>query len=495
MRNLDWSQSPLGLMESWPFQLRQMVLLLTQDPKPAVLYWGPGQINVYNEAYTHLIGKKHPTLQGQDPHVVLDEVWEKFDSILLEGRRTGKPHIGDGQMLFYTRYGYLEETYYSWKFLPLLGEDGTVVASYTTVVEVTREILAERRTTSIRSLRQSMAKAQNLTSFWSMLFEGLKNNNKDVPIFMAYSASHQAGSDLFVLEGSSGVQRDHPAAPAIINIRGSEGFAGAMRDSLRSKEPLLLNTSEDRLKEHFEDHVFKGRKWGGLGLLSNQVFVCPILSLADDIIGFLIIGLNPRKAVDSDYRDYIRRITDSIDPAKVSSILLTESVKWTESQLQSSESQYRHFADHAPLGVCRMGSDGLVKYANDAWYSITGQQRKDHDLQAWRKTIHDDDLAMMDSFFDDLMANKTPATIESRLKKPWSMDRNHSRDSAPTWILASGYVELHNSGLFNNIVCWVTDISAQKAAAKDLKQKMDEALELKRQQENFIDMSEALPSR
>jgi hypothetical protein len=350
-------------MASWPFQLRQMVLLLTQDPKPAVIYWGDEQINVYNEAYTHLIGQSHPRLQGQDPHTTLGEVWDKFDTILKECQRTGQAHIGDGQMLLFDRHGFLEETYSSWNFLPLLGEDGTVIGSYTTVTEVTREVLAARRTTSIRRLRQLMAKAVDLKSFWALLMEGLKSNDKDVPMAMAYSANTQPGSNTFFLEGTLGIPQNHHAAPSIIDIGGSEGFAAAMRDSLRSKEPLLLNTSEGHFDEYFHDHVFEGIDWRGFGVRCNQMLVCPIRSMADDTVGFLIIGLNPRNALDSDYRDFVRRITDSVDPAKVSSILLGESVKWTESQLHFSEFRYRHFADHAPLGVCRMSADGVVKYA------------------------------------------------------------------------------------------------------------------------------------
>jgi hypothetical protein len=363
MRNLDWSQSPIGPMASWPFSLRQMVLLLTEDPKPAVIYWGTEHINVYNEAYTHLIGQKHPVLQGQDPHIVLGQDWAKFDAILKEVQQTGKSHISDGQMLLYTRHGYLEETYYSRKFLPLLGKNGIVVASYTTLVEVTREVLAARRTASIRELRRSMAKALDLKSFWSFLIEGLKSNEKDVPMVMAYSAIHPSGSKSFRLEGTLGIRQNHPATPAIIDIRSSEGFAAPMMDSLISKEPLLLNRSETQYEEYFEAQVFEGREFHVRDIPCNQVLVCPLRSLADDTIGFLIIGLNPKKAFDSDYRDFVRRITDSIDPAKISSILLGESVKWTQGQLQDSEFKYIQFADHAPLGVCRMGADGLVKYA------------------------------------------------------------------------------------------------------------------------------------
>jgi len=194
---------------------------------------------------------------------------------------------------------------------------------------------------------------------------------------------------------------------------------------------------------------------------------------------------------------------DSIDPAKVSSLLLAEEnsrkeaeCMLTKSQLRISELEHRQFADHAPLGVCRLNADGLLEYANDAWYRITGQSKDDnYSNQAWRKTIHDDDLAIMDTFFSDLMTCKGPATAESRLKKPrYTSQEDSETASFPVWILASGYTELLHDGSVKNVVCWVTDISTQKAAAKGLEDRIEEALELKRQQENFIDMS-TLPPR
>ena len=490
MRDLDWSLSPLGLMASWPLQLRQMVLLITQDPQPAAVYWSDRHIHIYNEAYVYLLGDKHPALQGKDPHIVLDDVWLMFDAILKESQQIGRAHVGDGQMLLYTRRGYLEETYYSWKFVPVLGDDGTVVASHATVSEVTREVLSTRRTSCIRGLRQIMAKAEDLKSFWSLLLEGLTSNDKDIPMAMVYSTD-QKGSGVLVLEGRLGVPPNHPAAPTPIDLEHSpEGLAGAMRASLKAKEPLLLSTSD----EYFGDHFFDGLEWRGFGAPSHQIMICPIRSMADDTVGFLVIGLNPRNPFDSDYRDFIRRITDSVDPAKVSSILLAEEMSRQEENARCAaldrELKYRQFADHAPLGVCRINTDSLVEYANDAWYTIMGQRRSDHQRNAWRKTIHEDDLAMMNVFMDDLMACKGAATVESRLKKPWAANPNNDEDVPPTWILASGYTEMFNDGSLKNVVCWVTDISAQKAAAKGLKEKMEEALELKRQQENFMDMSE-----
>lgn len=37
--DVDWERSPLGLMKDWPTQLRQMVLLVVQDPAPAGTYY------------------------------------------------------------------------------------------------------------------------------------------------------------------------------------------------------------------------------------------------------------------------------------------------------------------------------------------------------------------------------------------------------------------------------------------------------------------------
>jgi hypothetical protein len=68
-RDVDWTTSPLGTMDLWPDQLRQMALAIVADPAPAVIYWGDSQAIIYNEAYIPLIGEKHPGLQGQDPRV------------------------------------------------------------------------------------------------------------------------------------------------------------------------------------------------------------------------------------------------------------------------------------------------------------------------------------------------------------------------------------------------------------------------------------------
>ena len=47
-----------------------LVLVIVADPQPSIIYWGQNPaVSIYNEAYTHLVGQKHPGLMGQDPKV------------------------------------------------------------------------------------------------------------------------------------------------------------------------------------------------------------------------------------------------------------------------------------------------------------------------------------------------------------------------------------------------------------------------------------------
>lgn len=98
-----------------------------------MVYWGDDATIVYNEPYTTLIGKKHPALQGQDPSIEFAEIWSHFEALLAKQRETAETTIEANAPLLLFRYGFLEETYFSWKFVPIIGEEGWVVGSHATV--------------------------------------------------------------------------------------------------------------------------------------------------------------------------------------------------------------------------------------------------------------------------------------------------------------------------------------------------------------------------
>lgn len=659
VRDVDWKSTSLGPMDTWPDQLRQMVMVIVADKGPAVVYWGDDNTMIYNEAFVPLVGQKHPKLQGQTGELGLPEIWPQFAKIIEEGRETGLTSVGGKEILFLQRHGFLEETYFDWKFIPVIGDKGYVTGSYSTVTERTREVISDRRMQTVRDLSKHMAQAKDITGVWTHLLQGLEANDKAIPLALLYSVQsvsdivpfedwqHAPNTTVCVLEGTIGVPKGHPAAPHETNLlRGNQGFVEAFRRSTKSDSPILLQTEDGTLPQKLLANI----EWRGFGSPVKQAVVCPIRSGSNqDLMAFLLIGLNPRKEYDDDYRDFVHLITKQITSPHVSAVLLAEEIKrsesaaklaaseradlahqlmrrtqefeqsemkfsrfadraavglgiispdgmvqyandtwyellaldpdnhnarpwldcvveedhdeiesmwekvsnekssvtrqirfkkpwespcgtmqapystglcavyadlnddgsiktimscimniselkWTEGkvrertrELEHSELKYRQFADHAPLGVCLITLEGQMEFANDAWFAITSESRETTDPTGWLGVFHPDDGPKISKLCTDLKARKGIITVESRLNKMSplpsdSIDDNHA------WVLCSGYPELNSDGTVKNIVVWLTDISAQKGAERGLRKKMDEAIELKRQQENFIDV-------
>src|SRR5450755_715117 len=130
------------------------------------------------------------------------------------------------------RNGFVEETYFSWSIIPLIGADGSVVGLYNPAFEKTRRKIAERRMLTLREIGEKTASAREVSSFWGLLIEGLQYNEFDAPLVLVYSLADDGSSDdgasvssatlgqskQCVLEGSLGVPPGHSAAPVRIDL-------------------------------------------------------------------------------------------------------------------------------------------------------------------------------------------------------------------------------------------------------------------------------------
>ncbi|EHL03523.1 putative Autoinducer 2 sensor kinase/phosphatase luxQ [Glarea lozoyensis 74030] len=98
----------------------------------------------------------------------------------------------------------------------------------------------------------------------------------------------------------------------------------------------------------------------------------------------------------------------------------------------------------------------------------------------------DEDRSKVETVWDTLVDSKTAVTHEFRFKTPWQDPNGNMTD---TWVLMSAYPEKDENGGLKSVFGSITNISAQKSAEDFQKRRMEEAMELKRQQENFIDMT------
>src|SRR5690242_3562985 len=119
IRSLDWSATILGPPETWPQSLRVAVQIILNSRYPMFVWWGPSLINFYNDSYVPFLGQRHPRALGIPAQDSWREIWDvvgpQADQVMKEGRSTWN----EEKLLIMERYGYPEETYFTWSYSPL----------------------------------------------------------------------------------------------------------------------------------------------------------------------------------------------------------------------------------------------------------------------------------------------------------------------------------------------------------------------------------------
>ncbi|KAH7324107.1 hypothetical protein BKA65DRAFT_555769 [Rhexocercosporidium sp. MPI-PUGE-AT-0058] len=496
--DMDWKTSPLGPIELWPAQLRQMVLLVVQDPTPAVVYWGDDSTIVYNEAYTNLIGQKHPALQGQDPKIEFSEIWDHFEKLLAEQRATARTTIEANAFLLLHRHGFLEETYF----------------------EVTREAIGDRRLRDVHSLSREVSSSRTIKDLWTRLMRGIENADTDIPIALLYSVADSATSSnlapsksenshgtrtmtssICVLEGSIGITAGHELAPAVVDLEASDSFfASALKKAELEMGPVIVQVKKQTREQ------FKELTWRGFGVPSTHIGVFPIIpNDSTSLLAFLVIGLNPRRPWDEDYRSFLLSLTQQVPNPQLSAVILREEVERRQflarqeaidrdrlsRQLSESETKFARFATRAPIGLAVLSPDGFAHSANDLWKELT-QLPVSSKRVAWESVLVEGEIGPVNAAWDKMLAEKKSITMQTRIKRPWKapdLDVEGNVQWDNTYIMLYLYPDFDESSDITPVMSCVTDISAVKWSESQLRRKMLQAIELKKQTERQIELT------
>ncbi|HUF28306.1 MAG TPA: ATP-binding protein [Gemmatimonadaceae bacterium] len=151
-RDHDWAATPLGPVESWPQSLRTAAAIVLGAGYPMILVWGPRLVQLYNDAYASLIGRKHPHALGMPTH----ECWPALREIqtpIFEAVFRGETvRIVDAHYPL-DRFGVVEDAYFDATFAPVPLEGGGIGGSLSTLVETTDRVCA-------RGLREDHARLE-----------------------------------------------------------------------------------------------------------------------------------------------------------------------------------------------------------------------------------------------------------------------------------------------------------------------------------------------
>ncbi len=159
IRTKDWSEVSIGTPEKWPESLRTAVSILLNSSFPMFVWWGDDLITIYNDAYRQIAGEKHPLLLGKSGKEGCAEIWDDL-SPLVKTVFSGNATWSEDQVLYMNRHGYVEETYFTFSYSPIIDESGTVAGLFCACIETTEKVLAARRISkSERNLRNTILQA------------------------------------------------------------------------------------------------------------------------------------------------------------------------------------------------------------------------------------------------------------------------------------------------------------------------------------------------
>jgi PAS domain S-box-containing protein len=516
-RSINWGTTSLGPIEQWPVELRGMCNLIMASPHPSAMYWGRDHVAIYNEAYVLLAGQKHPELMGSRYRDAWAEIWHALEDVFDNAFENAQATMKDDDCLFLFRNGFLEETYFSWSIIPLIGDNGAVVGLYNPAFEKTRRKIAERRMLTLREIGERTAAARQVNQFWGLLLEGFEYNELDAPLVLVYSlsddlADNETGSSgssgaasnkVCYLEGALGIPPDHLAAPPVIDMKSStNGFASSFRQALTTDRPIVLRVDDGTL----DANMLEGIEWRGFGDPSRVVVIAPIHpTTGESTLGFLVMGTNPRRPYDEDYDLFIQLLGRQLATSIASVVLFEEEIRKGERAAQlaaqdrielnnqlvartqqavEAENKFTRMAELAPVGMFIANIDGKITFVNDAWYDISSYPRDVQVRDEWIKYIVEEDQPKVMEMWNTMLVKRRPVSMEFRFTTPW---RDRLGKKGPTWVLTSISPERNDDGNLERIFGSMTDISAQKFAENLQTRRMEEAVELKRQQERYID--------
>lgn len=539
IRTYDWASTELGPMSSWSLELRRIVNMCMSDPRPAAVWWTKSKNIIYNEGYAIILGARHPSVLGRPFVQAWPELVDSFGRHFLRGEQTGQSSNGDNAYYITERNGYEEEIWASWAILPIAAENGGI-GFYNAVFETTKQVITERRMSTLLLLGRCTSAAKDTQDFWKQTVRGFEPNRYDVPFAVLYAAAspesamhhHSVLSDQWevssqtskttasdpsssfanrqwTLEGMLGLPPNCNALPSRIDSEAAaDSLTPLLRQAISTGQITHLSTKENTFPKGLRG-IAKSRAFGDP---CTDAVLCPIgPTNRENPLGFMLIGVNPRRAYDEDYKTFInilsRQMATSIASVVLSEeelkrtqaaaelaaqdrIRLSEQLAETKQKAKDNEIRFRQMTELSPMAMFHFDELGNVLYANETWFELTEHPRDAFYPLSWYNVIHEGDHEVMDREWAKLTAGD-PVHFELRLKKPFKTDEmlNGEMVEGETWILAAAYADKKEDGTVKGILGCLTDISRQKWSEGFQARRTEEAIELKRQQENFMDMT------
>ena len=305
MRTIDWSATPLGPPDSWPQSLVSILSICLSTRFPIAVYWGPQFILLYNDAWIPLEGARHPEALGKPAKEVRRESWEILRPSFQRAFFDGEASSAERQFFATTRYGYTEECYLDYSVSPIRGEEDRIVGLFVPATETTHRVLARRRSFLLHALAKGTAGATSVEQACVLGTDILASGAADVPFCLTYLMSEN--DRLAYLVASAGFPSGSAACPAIVPLS----------DMGEPEHPwpfsTVLRTGKREIVDDLATRIPGSIPGGSWPEPARSAAVLPLISAWDNApLGFLVLGINPRRRYDGGYEGFVTQLTDGM---------------------------------------------------------------------------------------------------------------------------------------------------------------------------------------
>ena len=437
MRAHDWSATPLGPCDSWPPTLKTVLRLLLTSNHPMSVFWGPGLIQFYNDAYSEVIGpERHPNILGCPGRENWAEIWHIIGPDIEQLMAGGDATWYEDRLVPLTRNGSKQDAWWTYGYSPVEDESGVqgvlVICNDVTDQHNDHAALNELNRTledRVHARTLELEEASREHEKRRRLYETILSNTPD--LVYVFDLEHRFTYANAVLLQMWGRDWENAIGKTCLEL-GYEPWHAAMHD--REIEHVKRTKQAIRGEVPF-DGTF-GRR------IYDYIFV-PVLGPNGEV-----------EAIAGTTRD----VTD---------------YKLIETELKRNQAHLSSLFAQSAAGITEGGIDGIILSVNQRYCKMLECEPSYVIGKSMRALTHPDDVTASVGLFERLVRTGAPFEIEKRYLRPdgsviWantavSLIRDETGQAAPT------------------VLAVVLDISERKKAEEAL-------LDASRRKDEFLAM-------
>uniref|UniRef100_A0A372IQ11 histidine kinase n=2 Tax=Paracidobacterium acidisoli TaxID=2303751 RepID=A0A372IQ11_9BACT len=452
MRVFDWAKTPLGPAETWSPTLRAMTQMLLANCFPMLLWWGPDFYQLYNDAWSPVLGDRPPHAGlGRPFRECRPEIFHILGPLARKPFEGGPPTWIEDILLEVNRFGFQEEAHFTMGYSPVPDDTapkgiGGVLA---TVHEITRKVVGDRRVSALRDLSAQSFEPKTAEEACGMAAAVLSRYPRDISFALIYLT--ESNGRYARLAGRTGMDGHEALGPEVVEILGDAQKSWPFSTVLEQKTLSVVDDLGGRFGR------VPGGPWSDP---PHTAVMLPIRATMGNLpAGFLIAGISPRLRFDDSYRGFLEllsaQISTSIAHARAYeeerrhaealnepdladagvSLTLSRLRREAEMQVRESEERFRALVAASSDVIYRMNAD---------WSEM--QQLRGRDFipdtrepsRTWlEKYILPEDQARVMAAIQEAVRTKTPFQLEHRVVRV---------DGSPGWTLSRAVPLLNDDG-------------------------------------------------